>query len=360
MTATLLIRTVGEIRKYAGNTFAENTNQSGINRLNLYAISALELATKPLPSPCCLLRMADSPEQIVKFVGELGSTVYTCDLIFNDASSDYGLVRSPTIEDAKRIISFAHDRKLGHELSQVPNFVAQCQAGIGRSQAVVAALAKIEGKDNTPILRNGTYNRKLYRLILEAAGVTIESEPLVSMVVRLKYAPETTFDTFMNSMLKQRYQNWEVVAVTDGPCEWEWFDIWTEDGGWDKFRLVRTPKPLGRWGHPYRQLGIDAARGDFIGLSNDDNYYTPGYLEQMVLALQTEKADIVMCPVVHSYSGWSVTPAGSDLGCWLARAEVVKAHPWTGVDFDSDQKYLAEISKGRKVVTVNRPLFVHC
>ena len=48
--------------------------------------------------------------------------------------------------------------------------------------------------------------------------------------------------------------------------------------------------------------------GEFIGLSNDDNYYVPGYLEQIVNALAD--ADIAMCEILHSYSGWAAVPAG--------------------------------------------------
>ena len=325
--------------------------------MNLYAISARELATQPLPSPCALLLMADSKEQLAAFRADDSRCSFLADMIFNDADLDYGLVRSPNSRDATQILEWYVTAK--H--AGVSNFVAQCQAGIGRSQAVIAALAKIEGKDNTPILRNGTYNRKLYRLILEAAGVAIDPEPLVSIVCRVKYDWERV-EAFMLSLRRQRYSNWELIFVGDGRGAKRGF-VWDEEYSTyttdERIHYMSGPKPLGRWGHPYRQLGIDAARGEFIGLQNDDNYLTPGFIEQLVFALQEHKADVALCHPVHSYSGWAVTPAGSDLGSWIARAEVIRSHPWTGVDFDSDLKYLGEICKGRKVVTVNRPLFVH-
>jgi Glycosyl transferase family 2 len=321
--------------------------------MNLYAMSARELATQRLPGPSAVLRMADSREQLVEIYESGRDVMYVKNLIFNDASDDYVLVRSPTLEDAKQILHFYK------EAGAAQNFVAQCQVGVGRSQAVIAALAKIESKDYKSILRNGTYNRKLYGLILEAAGIERELEPLVSMVVRVKYDPYVSMNTFLNCMLKQRYENWEIIAVTDGLCHWDRFDLWKADGGWSKGKLIETTKPLGLWGHPYRQLGLDAAKGEFIGMSNDDNYYTPGYLEQMVFALQESGADVAMCPVIHSYAGWGVTPPGSDLGCWIARASVVKQHKWPGNEFDSDAKFLAMLREGRKTVVVNKPLFVH-
>jgi hypothetical protein len=94
-------------------------------------------------------------------------------------------------------------------------------------------------------------------------------------------------------------------------------------------------------------------------LSNDDNYYVPGYLEQMLAAL--DEADIAMCQALHSYSGWGVVPAGTDLGSWIARAALVRQVPWTGQDFTSDRDYLQSLvalAPGR-VAMVQRPLFVH-
>src|SRR5437773_4001151 len=102
-------------------------------------------------------------------------------------------------------------------------------------------------------------------------------------------------------MQRQRYANWELVAVTDGPRQ----DIadylrGRQDG---KVVLMQTKEPLGHWGHPCRQRGIDAARGEIIGVQNDDNYLVPGFLEQMVGAIQ-DGADLVLCNTVHNHIGW--------------------------------------------------------
>jgi len=79
----------------------------------------------------------------------------------------------------------------------------------------------------------------------------------------------------------------------------------------------------------------------------------------MVNALQD--ADLALCPYLHSYFGWRVWPAGTDLGAWLARASLVRKVPWTGQDHTADQRYieaLKNLAKGR-VSEVDRPLFIH-
>jgi hypothetical protein len=229
--------------------------------------------------------------------------------------------------------------------------------GVGRSVATLAAILKISGADNRALLNHGTYNRRLYHELLTAAGIAPEPELLVSITVRVKYSPDR-LKLFILSMQRQRYENWEMVAVTDGPNE-PAARLIAETND-PRIRLIETEKRLGRWGHPYRQRGLDACRGAFIGMSNDDNYYVPGYIEQMVNALGST-ADVALCQVLHSNAGWQVDPPGNDLGAWIARASLIQKIPWTGQDYNSDQLYLKSLlalSPGR-VATVARPLFVH-
>ena len=132
-----------------------------------------------------------------------------------------------------------------------------------------------------------------------------------------------------------------------------------ESIGDPRIKLIQTEKALGRRGHPHRQIGIDACKGEWSGLGNDDNCYLPGYFEQMVYA--GPNADLVMCPFLHSYFVWTAAVAGGDLGCWLARNSLIRQVPWTGADLDSDAKFpdeLKRLSNGR-VATVNKALFVY-
>jgi hypothetical protein len=97
-----------------------------------------------------------------------------------------------------------------------------------------------------------------------------------------------------------------------------------------------------------------------IGLNNDDNYLVPGYLEQMVFALQTHDADLVFCDHAHAYSGWAVVDASvPELGNWLASESLIRKVKWEGDDFMADNRFCkAMIAKAKKVVHVHRPLFI--
>jgi GT2 family glycosyltransferase len=181
-------------------------------------------------------------------------------------------------------------------------------------------------------------------------------------------------ETFILSMQCQRYKNWELIFISDGQFDrGSKFKLWChplgvynrthfqylDDG---RIRAIETPEPLGLWGHPYRQLGIDAANGEFIGLQNDDNYLTPGFIEQLVGNIIHYNADICACETVHSYSGWGVSPAGTDLGCFIARASLMKKVKWPGNHFTADQDYFRALCKeteAAKVLALKKPLFIH-
>lgn len=316
---------------------------------HVYSLAKIERTD--LPGPSAVVCMADAPSLLAR-IRDTRNVAARLDVIFNDSGEDFGLVRSATLEDARRILEFVERHK-----ATVPHLVFQCQVGIGRSLAAYAAVLKLHGHDPQPVLQQGTHNRKLYRKMLEAAGIAPQPEPRVSLAVRVKYGPER-MQAFLLCMQRQRYESWELVFVTDGPNDAARAVV---EGAADaRVKLVETERALGRWGHPYRQRGIEACSGEYLGLSNDDNYYVPGYLEQMVNALQREDADLVQCAMLHSYSAWDVLEPGFDLGSWIARSELVRATPWSGDDFFYDGEYLGRLKAGaRRIATVARPLFVH-
>jgi hypothetical protein len=317
--------------------------------MELRTSSRESIESDMLPGPSAIICMADSREQLA-VIKDSARVVARLDLIFNDANEAFQGVRAPTIEDARQILQFVNDH------TSVPYLVVQCEVGIGRSHAVTAALLKMRGLDHRDVFKRGTYNRRLYKNLIAAAGLPPEHEPLVSLAVRVKYSPER-LNLFLLSMQRQRHENWEVIGVTDGPNR-DASDLVAHMRD-DRVQLIETEQRLGQWGHPYRQLGLDACRGEFIGMSNDDNYYVPGYLEQMLCAL--ESADLAMCKALHNYAAWDVAPAGTDLGSWICRASLVRQAPWTGVDFRYDCIYLDSLKRLAKdrVAIVDRPLLVH-
>lgn len=274
----------------------------------------------------------------------------TLDLSFYDALPDSGL-QCATIEDAHKILGFWRDYA---NLS----LVAQCEAGCGRSHAVIAAILEIIGHPNASKVRqNGTYNRHLYGLLMEAYGKPV-IEPLVSVVCRVKYHTDR-LHAFMLSMERQRYTNWEVIAVSDGP-----FPPFVSGLPSHRFRTISADKK-GCWGHGGRQQGIDAAAGEYIALANDDNYLTPGFIEQMVHALQENNRKAALCDFLSKYQGYQpVSPSpevGScDLACFMAHRSLFEKVKWEGMDFEADGRFISRLvqADGGQYAAANRVLVV--
>jgi hypothetical protein len=280
------------------------------------------------------------------------------DLECFDVREDMPDLPGPNAEHAKRIYQFIHG------LGDDDLLIAQCEAGVGRSAAVAAAVAEWYGDIGVAgaIIGAGTYNRKLHKLLLTEFGLLSRIEPIVAMAVRVKY-PINRLQAFAHSLRQQRYTNWKCVFVSDGAFDWDGYTQSGVRGG--QFTVLETTERRGLWGHPYRQLGIDtclAMGADYVGLANDDNYLTPGYLEQMVFALQTNDADFAICQMLHAYSGWGVVAAEPRAGCadvgnWLAAADLIRQVQWEGTDFLADGRFVERLAaKARRIVKVERPL----
>lgn len=88
----------------------------------------------------------------------------------------------------------------------------------------------------------------------------------------------------LQSIVCQTYTNWEVILVHDGPNS-------THKSGLEKFlndprfKYYNTPIRYNKWGHVGRVLGLEKSTGEWIIHSNDDNYFVPILLEEVVKEL---------------------------------------------------------------------------
>ena len=163
----------------------------------------------------------------------------------------------------------------------------------------------------------------------------------MSMTVRVKYAPDR-LQLFILSMLRQRYENWELIAVTDGYNAAAYTMLHSFRDA--RLRMIQTNQVKGHWGHPWRQKGLDDCRGEFICMSNDDNYLTPVFIEAFVDAL--EDADLALCQCLHSYYGWAVSGGvGNELGAWMARTVFVRKVKWTGMTSAPIKSLLSKLKR---------------
>jgi hypothetical protein len=123
------------------------------------------------------------------------------------------------------------------------------------------------------------------------------------------------------SLLAQTYKNWLALVVHDGPTMRE-----PQLPSDPRILFETSATRVQQFGHPHREPALTTLRSrgaDWLGLSNDDNYYTPVYFEWMVSAAQQHNAELVYCDAVHSHKQWRPLTAELqrgkiDLGHFLA------------------------------------------
>jgi len=192
--------------------------------------------------------------------------------------------------------------------------------------------------------------------------LAVLGQPLLSIAVAT-YEQTDELACLLYSFRAQTYSHWEAVVVHDGPGSAGRAVVEKIDD--PRIRWIETPERKGLYGHPWRQFAIDACHGDFIAMTNGDNYYAPVYFEWMLHLLTSRDADLVYCDWVHSHTQWSAMRAGPakwliDLGCWVARAGLVKTTPWTEMTFEADGVYFeALLARAANVLHIPKPLFVH-
>ncbi len=190
----------------------------------------------------------------------------------------------------------------------------------------------------------------------------IPGRPKVSLAVTAYRQPEA-LGCLLWSLKAQTYDRWEAIIVHDGPgaaCR-----ELVERIGDSRIRFLETAERSGLWGNPLRDCSVEACTGDYIGMSNDDNYYAPVYFEWMLHALAESKADFAHCNMVHSLFQWNAFATqprkhGCDLGAWIAKSELVKSTPWRDMSYDGDGTFIEELrQKAARIVHVPGYLFVH-
>lgn len=129
-------------------------------------------------------------------------------------------------------------------------------------------------------------------------------KPLISVIVPV-YKVELYLAECVDSILAQTYQNLEIILVDDGSpdgCP----DICEKYMEQDS-RVQVIHKENGGLSDA-RNVGIEAAKGEYIGFVDSDDWIAPDMYERMASTAQEYAADVVVCEYYDcwksKYSGW--------------------------------------------------------
>lgn len=98
--------------------------------------------------------------------------------------------------------------------------------------------------------------------------------------------PIPKFNRAVQSVVDQTVQDWELIIVSDG-CELtniEYDKYWSND---PRIKLIKTEKSPSAWPGSKRQLGVDAAKGDWIAYLDSDDAYIDHRLQNIHNAIES-------------------------------------------------------------------------
>lgn len=120
---------------------------------------------------------------------------------------------------------------------------------------------------------------------------------LVSIITVNFNQPQVTEGLLASITALNTYPNTEVIVVDNGSNQ-NYVPQWIN--AWPAFRFIRSETNLGFAGG--NNIGIQAAKGDYLFLVNNDTEFTPKLVEILVDTMDKHPATAVVSPKIHYFS----------------------------------------------------------
>lgn len=119
---------------------------------------------------------------------------------------------------------------------------------------------------------------------------------LVSVIVPA-YNVESTIEKCLDSIIAQTYKNIEIIVVNDGSTDKTTEILKKYSEAYSQIKVCVHEKNQGLFAA--RITGVKAAKGDYIGLVDSDDYITRDYYRELVSEAEDKNADIVVAKLVQ-------------------------------------------------------------
>ena len=177
------------------------------------------------------------------------------------------------------------------------------------------------------------------------------------------------YPILIHALQAQTHDNWELLLVHDGPND---LGLAATIAAFNDKRIdfLETTLRHNDWGHSLRRYALERIAqeksGDYIVVTNADNYYVPGFLSLMLNAFEDDTV-VTYCNAVHSHRGWThldtrIARLYIDCGVVMARREEALSVGWTSTEFAADWTYVDGLASSYgldRFIKVQQALFVH-
>ena len=194
-------------------------------------------------------------------------------------------------------------------------------------------------------------------------------------IVTVAYKRPEMIQILLRSFVVQTSTDWTMHIIHDGPdAEIEGI-LAAFAARWPQhFTYEFTERRYNDYGHSLREMGIRSATGEYLLITNDDNYYVPVFVEAVLRTFQKFGCDGVIMNMIHNEvnAGYHIGPpydlfetkpklGWADIGCVVIRTDVAKQVGWRDKGHDGDGTYIEDASKtpGFRWAKIPQVMFVH-
>lgn len=188
-------------------------------------------------------------------------------------------------------------------------------------------------------------------------------------IAAVAYKRPDSLPILIHSLRVQTIADFTLTVYHDGfDEEMEQVFVYYKEKYEDFFDYKFSDERYNDWGHSLREIAINEATSPLLLITNDDNYYCPTFVEDMINQLKTTESDLVICDMLHSHSNYkkyfrTYPKSGSiDIGAIVAKTELAQIVGWRDKSFGGDGTYCEDLlysKPGVKVSKVKKTLFVH-
>lgn len=202
-----------------------------------------------------------------------------------------------------------------------------------------------------------------------------QSNPTIEIIC-VTYKQHGSLSVLVQSFLNQTNPDWRLHVIHDGYDEsfLQQMQLYSENDGRIKFSWTETRS--NDWGHTLRDEGLKASNGDYILITNGDNYYVPKFIDFIHREIADHDPDVVLYDMIHSHDlpGGRNIPSYSlfetqfsrfniDMGAAVVKGNLARTAGFRDRTHDADATYFEDVAAAKqgvlKIAKVNRVLFVH-
>lgn len=160
-----------------------------------------------------------------------------------------------------------------------------------------------------------------------------------------------TYPQIISSLICQTYQNWELHLIHDGKNTTNFMALLPDD---KRIFYSEEPTHTGNYGHSIRAKYLQSlkSKGDYVIISNIDNYYMPVFLEKAIATFKANPNTVATycAQIVHNYTGFQVMNCRLkrgliDSGQVMLKFEEAASVGWNSTHHSADWFFFEDVAK---------------